>query len=193
VLLAGSERWITRPYARRLRRYVMDGGRLASFGTQSLRRGVTILRNEQGTGGKLVRPTQATVDDPFGTRFSEVRTASAPVTLTPIGGDPANELMTGFDGVLNGFRVFEESDPPAESDRLLAALGEETAPEEEEEGVPEELPEPARPALTSTRLGEGFVIRVGLPEWAQRLDDPQVAQLTHNIADLLRNAKPKPR
>jgi flagellar hook assembly protein FlgD len=193
VLLAGSERWVTRPYARRLRRYVMDGGRLASFGTESLRRGVTILRNEQSTGGKLVRPTQPAPDDPFGARFSEVRTVSAPVTLTPIGGDPANELLTGFDGVLSGFRVFEESDLPAEEERLLAALGEETAPEEEEQGVPEELPEPARPALTSTRLGEGFVIRVGLPEWAQRLDDPQVAQLTHNIADLLRNNKPEPR
>jgi flagellar hook assembly protein FlgD len=193
VLLAGSERWITRPYARRLRRYVTDGGRVAIFGTESLRRGVTILRNDEGSGGRLVRPTQPAADDPFGTRFSDVRTVSAPVALTPIGGDPANELLTGFDGVLAGFRTFEESDPPAESERVLAALGEETAPEEEDPGVPEEVPEPARPALTSTQLGKGFVIRVGLPEWSQRLGDPQVAQLTHNITDLLRRAQPKPR
>jgi flagellar hook assembly protein FlgD len=193
VLLAGAERWVTRPYARRLRRYVMDGGRLASFGTESLRRGVTILSNEQRTGGELVRPTQPAAEDPFGTRFSQVRTAPSPVTLTPIGGDPSNELLTGFDGVLGGFRVFEESDPPAESERVLVAIGEETAPEAEEEGVPEELPEPARPALTSTRLGDGFVIRVGLPQWSQQLGDPQVAQLTHNIVDLLRNNQPEPR
>ena len=39
VVLAGSLRWVPRPLARRLRRYVEDGGRLASFGTESLRRG----------------------------------------------------------------------------------------------------------------------------------------------------------
>ena len=42
VMLAGSLRWVPRPLARRLRRYVEDGGRLASFGTESLRRGVRI-------------------------------------------------------------------------------------------------------------------------------------------------------
>jgi flagellar hook assembly protein FlgD len=193
VLLAGSERWVTRAYARRLRRYVLDGGRLASFGTESLRRGVTILRNEADTGGRLVRPTQPTFDDPFGARYSEVRRSPEPATLTPLGGDPANELLTGFDGVLAGFHAFEETDPPAEEERVLVALGEETAPELEESGVPEELPPPARPAFTSTRLGKGVVIRVGLPEWAQHLGDQQVAQLTHNIADILRNLKPKPR
>ena len=39
VVLAGSLRWVPRTLARRLRRYVEDGGRLASFGTESLRRG----------------------------------------------------------------------------------------------------------------------------------------------------------
>jgi hypothetical protein len=193
VLLAGSERWVTRPYARRLRRYVLDGGRVASFGTESLRRGVTILRNDEDTGGRLVRPTQPTFDDPFGARFAEVRRGAAPATLTPLGGDPANELLTGFDGVLAGFHAFEETEPPAEDERVLVALGEETAPELEETGVPDEVPPAARPAFTSTRLGKGVVIRVGLPEWAQRLGDAQVAQLTHNIADILRDLKPKPR
>ena len=42
VLLAGSERWITRPLARRLRRYVLDGGNLAYFGADTLRRGLAI-------------------------------------------------------------------------------------------------------------------------------------------------------
>ena len=42
VILAGSLRWVSRPLARRLRRYVDAGGRLASFGTESLRRGVRI-------------------------------------------------------------------------------------------------------------------------------------------------------
>ena len=34
VLLAGSERWVTRALARRLRRYVQDGGHLATFGPE---------------------------------------------------------------------------------------------------------------------------------------------------------------
>ena len=44
---AGAERWISRGYARRLRQYVLDGGRLASFGTDSLRRGVTLRRQRR--------------------------------------------------------------------------------------------------------------------------------------------------
>ncbi len=38
VLLAGPLRWIPARQARRLRRYVLDGGRLASFGAETLRR-----------------------------------------------------------------------------------------------------------------------------------------------------------
>jgi hypothetical protein len=191
VLLAGAERWITRPYARRLRRYVQDGGRLASFGTETLRRGVTILHDEAATTGRLVRPTQPAFDDPFGARFSdEIRRTSEPVTLTPIGGDPGHELLTGFDGALAGFSVLEETEPV---ERPLVALGVETAPEQEDPGVPEELPPPARPAFTATQLGRGIVIRVGLPQWSQRLGDQQVAQLTRNIVDVLRRNKPQPR
>jgi hypothetical protein len=191
VLLAGAQRWVSRPYARRLRRYVLDGGRLASFGVESLRRGVTILRNRDETSGRLIRPTQASPQDPFGTRFEDLRRTPEPVTLTPIGGDPGYGLLEGFDGALGGFTLLEESEPPRERDRLLAALGVETAPEEEEPGVPEELPPPALPALSATRLGEGLVIRVGLPEWSARLGDRQVAQITRNITDLVRGAEPR--
>ena len=35
------------------------------------------------------------------------------------------------------------------------------------------------------------MIRVGLPEWSSRLEDRQVAQVTRNIADLLRGPEPK--
>lgn len=192
VLLAGAQRWITRPYARRLRRYVFEGGRLASFGTETLRRGVTILRDDEGDSGRLVRPTQPSPQDPFGTTLQPLRRSDEPVTLSPIAGSAGNELFEGFDGALAGFSVLEESEPPAgERAEILAALGVETAPALEDPGVPEELPEPARPALASTRIGEGLVIRVGLPEWSQRLDDPQVAQLTRNVFDILRGAEPR--
>ena len=75
VLLAGSERWVTRAYARRLRRYVLDGGRLASFGTESLRRGVNLRANGDRTAGRLTRPTQPSHQDPFGKRFQDLRAA----------------------------------------------------------------------------------------------------------------------
>ena len=191
VLLAGSERWITRSYGRRLRRYVLDGGRLASFGAETLRRGVGILRDSEGTAGRLVRPTQPSIQDPFGTRFEDVRRAPAPVTLSIIGGDAGYGLLEGFDGALTGFSVLEEgSVPSGDRGELLAALGVETAIEETAE-VPDELPPEPLPALAATRLGEGLMIRVGLPEWPQRLDDRQVAQITRNIVDLLRGAEPQ--
>ncbi len=192
VLLAGSQRWITRAYARRLRRYVLDGGQVASFGTESLRRGLTVLRNDDRTAGRLVRPTQPSDQDPFGTRFEPLRRTPEPVTLSLIGGDPEFGLLQGFDGALGGFRALEESEPPAAGrGDVVAALGVETAPEEEQPGVPEELPPPARPALVATELGDGLLIRVGLPEWSQRLGDRQVAQITLNAADLLRGFTPR--
>ncbi len=41
------------------------------------------------------------------------------------------------------------------------------------------------------QLGKGTVIRVGLPEWPQKLDDPNVAQVTRNIYDILRGVQPR--
>ena len=191
VLLAGSERWISRGYGRRLRRYVVDGGRLATFGPETLRRGVAILRDREGTAGRLVRPTQPSVQDPFGTRFDDLRREPEPVTLSLIGGDAAYGLLTGFDGALTGFSVLEEADAPSgERGELLAALGVETVIEETPE-VPDELPPEPKPALAATRIGEGLLIRVGLPEWTQRLGDRQVAQITRNIVDLLRGLEPE--
>jgi hypothetical protein len=183
VLLAGSERWIPRAYARRLRQYVADGGRLASFGTDALRRGVTLRANESGTAGRLLRPTQPVPADAFGTRLQPLRHTSRPVTLTLIGGEPDYGLLTGFDGELGGFSDLEESDPPSgDRGRLLAALGVETATEQDTS----ELPPPQRPALAATEIGDGVYIRIGLPAWTHRLADRQVGQITLNVADILR-------
>jgi hypothetical protein len=188
VLLAGSERWITRAYGRRLRRYVLDGGRLASFGVESLRRGVTIQRDRGGDAGRLVRPTQPSVQDPFGTRFEDLRSAAPPPILSLIEGDAGYGLLVGFDGALGGFSVLEESEARGD---LLAALGVETAVEETPD-VPDELPEAPKPVLESMRVGEGQVIYVGLPQWAQRLgEDRQVWQITRNIVDILRGSEPR--
>jgi hypothetical protein len=191
VLLAGSERWVTRPLARRLRRYVADGGRLATFGTDTLRRGVTLRTNGAESTGELLRPTQPSQQDPFGATLEPLRRAKAPVAISQLAGDPAYGLFTGSDGTLDGFTAFEDSPPPEGGGaKLLAALGE--PPAEPDPNAPADQPTPEeRYALTATQPGDkGLVIRVGLPQWPQRLDDPEIAQVTLNIVDLLRGKKP---
>jgi hypothetical protein len=193
VLLAGSERWVTNGYARRLRRYVADGGRVVSVGADTLRRGVAVGR-PNGSTGELRQPTQPTDRDPFGARLDPLRTLPAGTELRPIAGTADAPLLAFWDGTLSGFVAIEESAPPAAADRvrIQAGVGVEPVAEGTEEagGLP---PEP-RPALTQSRLGEGTVIRIGLPGWAGRLaDDPEVAQIMRNAIDVLRGEKPKPR
>ena len=64
MLFAGSERWITRTLSRRLRKYVTDGGRVALFGGDSMRRGVRLRVLDSEDAGTLLRATQPTATDP---------------------------------------------------------------------------------------------------------------------------------
>ena len=194
VLLAGSLRWVPRPLARRLRRYVQDGGRLATFGPETLRRNVTLRSNDNETAGQLVRPTGLTGTDPFGAKLEPLRRSDAAQPLTQLGGDPAYGLFEGTGGTLEGFSAFEESAPPEEGGKakVLGAMGVEP-PEPDPDAPAEEPPPEARYALTAIRPGEneGLIIRVGLPQWPQRLKEPTVSQVTRNIIDLLRGQDPK--
>lgn len=189
VLLAGSLRWIPRPLALRLRRYVTSGGRLGSVGVESMRRGVVVGPDS------LTRPTQPVARDPFGTRFRPLRSfggAGGGAVLEPLADDPDLGLLEGSDGVLRGFAEGEEGRPPDRpGTRLLTALGETPAAPEEAEGVEPPVREPL-PVLAATRIGEGLMIRVGLPEWSQRvISDREVEQINRNIADLLRGVRPR--
>ena len=192
MLLAGSERWITRPLARRLRRYVSDGGRVASFGTDSLRRGVT-LRTRSGGRRHALAPDAADghrpVRRPPGASSARSRARDADP-------DRRRRVLRADDRRAAARRLlvsFEESAPelPAHA-KLLAAIGEpltdaETAQAEQSGKPAREL----RPSLTAIQLGKGTVIRVGLPQWTQHLRDPDVAQVTSNIADILRGVTPR--
>jgi hypothetical protein len=183
VILAGPHRWISTEVARRLRRYATDGGRIASFGAETLRRGVAVARD------RLLRPLPPTDSDPFGVTFRELRALEGEPALQPVADDPELGLLTGVEE-LRGFSRLEESEP-SERVRVALAVPDEQAIEEAE-AAGEELP-PAYPALALSQLGEGIVIRVGLPEWGARLKqgaDP-VRQLTRNIADILRGAQPE--
>jgi FlgD Ig-like domain len=195
VILAGSHHWVQRGLARRLRRYVSDGGRIASFGVESLRAGVSVADNS------LRRPTPATPVDAFGHRLERLRRPAQPeegqppIQLEVLEG-PDAPLFEATSGVLTGFSVFEEARIVEDSSLdLEAAYGQNPTEQElataEAEG---KLPREALPIISQSRLGKGFVIRVGLPEWAARIgEDPQVSQITRNILDLLRGIEPKPR
>ncbi len=184
VLVAGPLRWIPTQVARRLRRYATDGGRVASFGADSMRRGVAVARD------RLLRPLPPTDADPFGaTLRPQRRLEGGPQPLEPIADDPELGLLTGV-SELPGFSLLEESQP---SERVRAALAAiDQAALDAAEAAGEELP-PSLPALALTDVGEGIVIRIGLPEWGTRLKQGSVPvqQLTRNIADILRGATPE--
>jgi hypothetical protein len=188
VLLAGPERWITVAYGKRLRRYVEDGGRLATIATGSLRRGVTVLTRAHGDSGQLSRPTQAVDRDPLGARLRPLRTLPAGTTLQPIAGTATAPLLAFWDGTLTGFATAEESDPPDSQSGARLDTGVGAVP-----GITAGIQDEPHPALTQSTLGKGTVIRIGLPGWAARTTtDTDVAQLTWNAIDVLLGATPSP-
>jgi hypothetical protein len=190
VLFAGSERWITRTLAKRLRRYVSEGGRVATFGGDTMLRGVRLRVYADGEAGTLSKATQPTSTDPFGARIGKERTLSAPATLSQFDGSSEYGLMEGAND-LPGFKVLEESSLVT-GKSLLAAVGQPLTPEEEAAALSSgKDPRDLRPALSATQLGKGVVIRVGLPEWTSKLGDANVAQVTHNIVDILRGVEPR--
>ena len=171
---------------------MLDGGRLASFGSESLRRGVTLRANEQGTAGRLIRPTQPSAQDPFGTRFEDVRRTSTPVALELIGGEPDYGLLEGLGGPLTGLQHArgERSSGRRPRDDPCRARRRDRA-EDDESTIRRSCPPRPGPRSSRREIGKGLFIRVGLPGWSSRLDDRQVSQVTRNIADLLRNLEPK--
>ena len=189
VLMLGAPRWVTRTLGRRLRRYVSDGGRLAVIGADGLRRGVRLRVHASEESGTLSRATQPAAADPFGARVSRLRTPSQPASISQFEGSETYGLM---EGVLDlpGFTRLEEA--TAIDGDFLAAVGQPLTPEEEAAANTEGKPaREVRAALSAVRLGKGTVIRVGLPEWADRIDTPEVAQVTHNIVDILRGVRPR--
>jgi hypothetical protein len=188
VLLAGGERWITPDLARRLRRYVSDGGRLATIATDSMRRGVTLLSRAGGSSGQLVRPTPPVPRDPFGARLLGVRQLPSGAALQPIAGNATAPLLSYWDGTLSSFGAAEESLAPQPGDGLQVGAAVGVAP-----GTAG-MPDDPRPAITQDALGKGTIIRIGVRGWVPRLtSDVDVVQLTRNAIDVLLGATPKPR
>jgi hypothetical protein len=148
VVLAGDERWITPELRDKLRRYVHDGGRVWSLGTDSLRRTVQ-LRD-----GVLRDPSAPLATDALGSRPRQPlelagRGGSATVTAYAEG---RLGLFEGTSGAFSGYDAFETLAGVVPSARLDAAAGAQA-------GVP---------VIAAWTLGSGFAVHTGLPQLAAR-------------------------
>jgi N,N-dimethylformamidase beta subunit-like protein len=161
VVFPGTERWLPEPLVRRLRGYVVEGGRIASFGAGSFRRSVGLSRD------RLRAPAGARTLNLFGERTSIVRDPAAPLVVDR----DDLRLFGGTGASLGTFSVFERSQALPGSARVLASAGQ----------------GPGKADFVAYRLGRGLVVRTGTPQWASALSaDGPVAAATRQIWRLLR-------
>jgi hypothetical protein len=159
IVLAGDERWLEPSLAARLRRYVDNGGKVFSLGTDSLRRQVSVR------GGLLANPSGESAYDVFGARISPLnpRRVDLLVSQDGIG------LFEGTDGSFSGFDHFEVTTSPGTGTRVVSAAQ-----------------DPAgHQVIVAIRGDKGLVIRTGLANWTRRLGNPNVSTLTRRAWALL--------
>jgi flagellar hook assembly protein FlgD len=166
VILPSDVRWLPRTLLLSLRRYVRGGGKLASFGVDSLRRQVSISPRK-----RLIAPTPAATTDVFGARLRQLQ-ALANGTRLVEAGDKIG-LFEGTTGAFGPFARFQEADlSPAP---LSSAIAED--------------PQTGRPIIAVSRLGKGLVFRFPLPDLpahlSARSNDPQTVALMQRTWTLL--------
>lgn len=161
LVFAGPERWLTQQVNSALRRFVQDGGRVASFGTDAFRR-----RIEYGQG-VASNPSRPETLNTFGERTSVFPSPAAPMVVST---DRLN-LFADTDGFVGSFTSFERSDELISGAKLRAAAG---------------RPDDGKPDLVAYTLGKGLVIRVGTSQWAPALTtSTEVAATTRRMWTLL--------
>jgi hypothetical protein len=167
VAFAGSALWLPADLSRRLRDYVADGGRVASFGADALRR--TVRLGELS----LRDPSGRRLQDAFGERTTLLRTGPSPLGVF------ADELglFEGLTSLIGEFTVFEPSRGLPREAEQLASAGRDTG----------------EPAFVAYRLGHGMVIRSGTPQWSRELTESrlsvEVPQVTKRIWRTLANGE----
>jgi hypothetical protein len=156
VLLVGELRWTTPQLAKQLRDYVKGGGVLAGLDPTGLRRSVTL-------NGAAKEVATLRSPGPF--------TAESGVGLESRGsvrldGPPQNDkddigLFTGGDGRFDGYPVGWPLEPPKDGTIVASAV-------DKADHV----------LIAAVKIGDGFVIRTGLPTFASRLrTDPDTSEL----------------
>lgn len=163
VVLAGEVRWLPDGAQRALRTFVQRGGGALVTGPDSLRRSARV------TPSRLLEPRPAAPRTLFGARLAPVRRVPTTVTAT----QDELELFADTGGTFAGFGAFEETLDLAGGAQLAA-----TAVTETQEGP--------RNVIVGARLGEGLVLRTGLPELPVRAgDDPELTTLLRRMWTLL--------
>jgi hypothetical protein len=145
VVLAGSEEWIPASLAAELRQYVERGGRVLSFGIDSLRRLVRIERD-----GAL-DPTAPAAIDALGARIEPAR-ASEPSAALSVASDGLG-LFTGAAAKLRGYSGYQPVAAAAAGAQLESSAGLGQGPA----------------SIVAYELGKGLVIDVGLERFAPSL------------------------
>jgi flagellar hook assembly protein FlgD len=167
VILPSDVRWLPRSLLQRLRRYVRDGGKVASFGIDSLRRQVTLTRR-----GRMIDPTPPATTDVFGVRLRRLTQLPKPANLVGAGDDI--DLFAGTAGAFGPFSLVQEAD-------LTDAQAEASAVTED--------PQTGRAVISAQRVGKGLVFRFGVPELPSHLgaraNDPNTTALLDRTWTLL--------
>jgi hypothetical protein len=167
VVLDGDPRWITPQLRDKLRRYVRDGGRVWSLGTDSLRRTVRL------DGGVLRAPSAPQPTDALGARPRQpLERPADPATITTYD-EGRLGLFKDTSGSFSGYDTYETLAGVAPFARLDAQAGAEA-------GVP---------VIAAWTLGSagGFAVHTGLPQLAAKAQggDPDADALVRRIWTLL--------
>lgn len=167
VILTSDARWLPRSLQQRLRRYVRDGGKVASFGIDALRRQVSLTRR-----GRMVDPTPPATTDVFGVRLRPLTRLPKPTNLVTANDDI--DFFAGTAGAFGPFSLVQETD-------LTEAEAEASAITED--------PQTGRAVISAQRLGKGLVVRFGTPELpahlGARANDPNTVALLDRTWTLL--------
>ena len=156
---AGSELWLPADVLRRLREYVAEGSRIASFGTDSFRRTVA-LKGELASD-----PSPRRRIDAFGERTALIETSRAPLSVF----EDELGLFEGLSDLVGDFTTFEVSRGLAKQTERLTTAGR----------------DPGEPAFMAFRLGDGWMLRTGTTQWTGQLEEAalsvEVPQVTKRI------------
>jgi FlgD Ig-like domain len=159
VAFAGSELWLPADLLRRLREYVAEGGRIASFGTDSFRRTVEV------EGERATDPSGPRRINAFGERTAMLETSLAPLSVF----EDELGLFEGLSDLVGDFTSFEVSRGLAKPTEALTTAGR----------------DPGEPAFMAFRLGDGWMLRTGTGQWAGQLEEAalsvEIPQVTKRI------------